>query len=85
MFICKLIHTVFFVYSTMILIRCLSSWLPDLSRYRVMQFLQFYTDPYLNFFRKFIPPIGGMLDLSPLVAFFVLRLAESLLLRILCH
>ena len=29
-------------------------------------------DPYLNLFRGIIPPIGGTLDLSPILAFVVL-------------
>jgi len=36
------------------------------------------TDPYLNAFRGLIPPLGG-LDLSAIVAFIVLQLAQSLL------
>jgi hypothetical protein len=30
-------------------------------------------DPYLNLFRGIIPPIGGTLDLSPILAFVVLN------------
>lgn len=29
-------------------------------------------DPYLNLFRGLIPPIGGTIDLSPILAFIVL-------------
>jgi YggT family protein len=36
------------------------------------------TDPYLNAFRGLIPPVGG-LDLSSLVAFVALQLAQGLL------
>ncbi len=31
-------------------------------------------DPYLNLFRRFIPPIGGMLDISPIFAIIVIQL-----------
>jgi YggT family protein len=48
-----------------------------------MRFVAFYTDPYLNMFRRVIPPIGGVLDLSPLLGFFTLQIAENLLLFIL--
>ncbi|MEM9512895.1 MAG: YggT family protein, partial [Cyanobacteria bacterium P01_E01_bin.48] len=34
------------------------------------------TDPYLNLFRSFIPPLGG-LDLSPMVAIFALQLGSQ--------
>ncbi|MEW8975517.1 MAG: YggT family protein, partial [Exiguobacterium sp.] len=33
--------------------------------------------PFLAPFRRIIPPIGGMLDISPIVAFLVLNLAQS--------
>jgi DNA (cytosine-5)-methyltransferase 1 len=41
-----------------------------------MQFISFYTDPYLNLFRRFIPPLG-MIDISPIIAFFALGFIEQ--------
>lgn len=38
-------------------------------------------DPYLNIFRGIIPPIGGMLDVSPIVAILLLQIAGSYLVR----
>jgi YggT family protein len=60
----------------MLFIRILGSWLPELQQTRFMQFIAFYTDPYLNFFRSFIPPLG-MLDISPIVAFICLNFLEA--------
>jgi YggT family protein len=37
-------------------------------------------EPYLEPFRKIIPPIG-MIDISPIVAIFVLKFADAGLLR----
>ncbi|KAJ6732555.1 YLMG-like protein 2 CHLOROPLASTIC [Salix purpurea] len=34
-------------------------------------------DPYLNIFRGIIPPLGGTLDLSPILAFLVLNTFTS--------
>ena len=34
-------------------------------------------DPYLNIFRGLIPPLGGTLDLSPILAFLVLNAFTS--------
>jgi YggT family protein len=67
----------------MLIIRCIASWLPELTQYKWMQFLMFYVDPYLNLFRRIIPPIGGTIDLSPVLAFFSLRLLETLILKLL--
>ena len=79
------IRTLFLVYTLMILIRVLGSWFPNFQRSRFMQFIAHYTDPYINIFRRFIPPIGGVLDLSPLIAFFVLKIAEKLLLMLILY
>jgi YggT family protein len=34
------------------------------------------TEPILGFFRRYIPPVGG-LDLSPLVIFLILAVVRS--------
>ena len=39
-------------------------------------------DPYLNLFRKFIPPLGGMVDVSPIVALLVLQFGLRLILML---
>jgi len=74
------IRILFLVYTLMILIRVLGSWFPNFQQTRFMHFIAHYTDPYINIFRRFIPPIGGVLDLSPLIAFIVLKLVEKFLL-----
>ncbi len=71
----QIIDGLFTCYMLMLVVRILSSWFPDLQDHPILRFVRFYTDPYLNFFRKFIPPLG-MLDLSPLVAFFALQFVE---------
>ena len=71
-----IIKNLFLLYTIMLFIRILGSWLPELRGQRWMQFISFYTDPYLNFFRSIIPPLG-MFDLSPIVAFLALGLIEK--------
>lgn len=68
-------------YLIMLFLRVVGSWFPDFSNTGFMRFLAKCTDPYLNMFRKIIPPIGGVLDLSPLLAFFVLQILEVALIR----
>lgn len=73
----KIVQAIFWIYTMLLLARIIGSWFPNFSRHKIMRFVAFYTDPYLNLFRKIIPPIGGMLDLSPLIAFFALQLLEK--------
>ena len=74
----SIIDLLFQAYLFMLFIRILSSWVPQLMEYKFMQFIAFYTDPYLNFFRRFIPPLG-MIDISPIVAFFALSILKDII------
>jgi len=76
----QIVHWAFWIYTILLTVRILISWVPDWHRYTWVRFVSFYTDPYLRLFRKVIPPIGGVLDLSPILAFFALRFAESMIL-----
>ena len=75
--IAHVIHLFFVCYTVMIFIRIFGSWFPNFRNHKIMQFIIHYTEPYLGFFRKFIPPIGGVLDLSPLIGLFLLKFLEK--------
>lgn len=79
LWLASIVHWVFLAYTLLLLVRIVGSWFPNFARHKLMSFVSFYTDPYLNVFRRLIPPIGGVLDLSPLLAFFGLQLLEKLL------
>ena len=67
------------IYMVLIFIRILLSWFPNVDWYNApFSVLSQLTDPYLNIFRSFIPPLGG-LDLSPLIAIFLLQFVASAL------
>jgi YggT family protein len=79
------VDALFLVYMVLIFIRVLLSWVPRMP-YNVylrgaVRFVEESTDPYLNLFRRVIPPLGGRgmgLDLSPIVAIIVLLLLQGL-------
>lgn|GEM_PF-64420 len=75
-----LIRLLFQVYTLMLFARILASWIPQANEYRLMQFVSYYTDPYLNLFRRVIPPLG-IFDLSPIIAFLCLGFIENLLIK----
>ena len=68
------VSALFVVYVILIFIRIVASFVPRMpyNPYlrAVLDFAFEVTDPYLNFFRRFIPPLGGggfALDLQRLV------------------
>jgi YggT family protein len=63
-----------------VLVRVLLSWVdsspyPD-SRWKEILFA--VTDPVLNPLRRIIPPVGGMIDLTPMAAIILLQVLEGL-------
>ena len=80
------VSALFIVYVVLIFLNILISFVPRMP-YRpwlrsVLDFITDSTNPYLNFFRRFVPRIGGSgfaLDLSPIVAIVVLAVAQALL------
>ena len=80
------VNALFIVFIILIFIRVLLSWIPRMpyNRYlaAVVDFVHQVTDPYLNLFRRFPPPVGGggfALDLSPILAIIVLFIAQAII------
>lgn len=73
------------VYSMVIFVYVMMSWLPAKRGIiaDIDTVLARVCDPFLNLFRKFIPPIGGMVDVSPIVALLVLQFGVRLIVNIL--
>ena len=79
------VSALFVVYVILIFARIVISFIPRMP-YRpwlrsLLDFVTETTDPYLNFFRRFLPPIGGggfALDLSPMIGLIVLFVAQAL-------
>lgn len=71
-----LIGTILEIYNYAIIIYILMSWFPGARESTFGIFLARICEPFLEPFRKIIPPIGGVLDISPLVALLVLNFAR---------
>lgn len=63
------------LYSYALIVYILMSWFPGARESQFGYFLGRLCEPYLDQFRKFIPPIG-MIDISPIAAIFTLQLAR---------
>ena len=66
----------------LLIARIVISWFPVDPYHQVVQFLYQMTDPILVPLRK-IPLQIGMLDLTPLLAFFILQFLNRVLVRLL--
>jgi YggT family protein len=82
------ISVLFQVYSFLILVRVILSWV-NVNPYRprlehpAITILHQITEPVLAPLRRAIPPIGGTVDISPIVALIVLEIVRRILIALL--
>lgn len=79
------VYTLVIVYVVLIFIKIIVSWIPRMPYHPVLRavigFVDDVTDPYLNLFRRVLPPVRigpGALDLSPMVGTFVLLIVGGI-------
>jgi YggT family protein len=80
------VNALFIVYIVLIFLNILISYIPRMPTYHpalraVLDFVKDSTDPYLNLFRRFLPPLGSggfALDLSPMIGIIVLFVLQAL-------
>jgi YggT family protein len=76
-----LVSWTFTILKIALLVRVISSWLP-VSPYSVwVRWSYFLSEPILAPMRRIVPSLGG-LDITPILAYFLLNLTESLLFRL---
>jgi len=79
------VNALFLVYIVLIFANILISYVPRMP-YRpwlrtVLDFVTETTNPYLNLFRRILPPVGGggfALDLSPMIGIILLFVARAI-------
>jgi YggT family protein len=78
------VAALFLVYIILILLNILISWVPRMPYNpwlrAMLDFVTETTNPYLNLFRRVIPPLGGggfALDLSPMIGIVVLLILRG--------
>ncbi len=75
------VSALFLVYLILIFARIVLSFVPRMPYNRALRavvgFIHEVTDPYLNIFRRVIPPLGAF-DLSPILAILVLSIVRGI-------
>lgn len=78
------VSALFTVYIVLIFANILISYVPRMpynpALRALLDFVKDTTDPYLNLFRRFLPPIGAggfALDLSPVIGIIVLFVVQA--------
>ena len=74
------INSIISLYIFIILVYCVLTWIPNIDWYKQPAItVKQLVEPYLNLFKRIIPPVGGMLDISPIAATIVLIVLQNAL------
>jgi len=65
------------VLTIAIFIRAIMSWFPSSPDNRFVIILYQVTDPIMNPLRRLIPPIGGTIDITPIIAIVLLQVIAA--------
>ena len=87
--VARYLDTLILVYVALIIIRVVLSYFRRMPYNRYLAafvgFVEDVTNPYLNLFRRFIPPLRlgpAALDLTPIIATFVLIIVGRIVVRL---
>lgn len=84
--IAEYLDALLLVYTILIIIRVLMSWIPSMPENPAIRgvfgFIEDVTEPYLALWRRVIPPIGGGLDISPILAILALNFIGRILVNV---
>ncbi len=66
-----------------IIARALLSWFPIDPYNPIVNLIHQITEPILAPLRRFIPPVGGMMDITPIIAIILLQVLQTIVNRVL--
>jgi YggT family protein len=77
----QMLATLLQIYSFVLLARALISWIPNLDPDNPgVRILYQLTEPILEPIRRIVPPLGGMMDVSLIIAWFATIVLQRMLL-----
>ncbi len=79
--IATVLDYVLMIYMWIIIARAIISWVSPSPYNPIVQFLYRATEPVLRYARRIIPPIGGTLDLSPIIVLLVIVFLRQFLVQ----
>jgi YggT family protein len=77
----NLLNTLLLVLSVGILGRCVISFVDPMTRNSISRVIFDLTEPIVGPIRRLVPPLGGTLDLSPMIALVLLQVLRAIVSR----
>jgi len=78
-----IIATIFQILNIIIFIRVILSWIPHNQFNPFIETIYRISNPILEPIQRNIPPLGGRIDISPIIAIFLLQFIQGIILSFL--
>ncbi|MBU0599767.1 YggT family protein [bacterium] len=72
-----ILNIAFNLFYFLLVARIISSWIAPDPFHQVVQIIYKLTDPILNLIKRLVPLQFGMIDFSPIIAFFLLEFLKN--------
>jgi len=79
--VATVIHYLLTFYMYIIIARAIISWVSPNPYNPIVNFLYMATEPVLSYVRKIIPPIGGSVDISPIIVLVAIVFLDRILIQ----
>ena len=80
--VATILDKVLWLYSIVIMVAVLISWVRPDPFHPVVQFLRSVTEPLFGWVRRHLPfAVVGMIDLSPIIVFLIIQLLQMVVVR----
>ena len=76
-----ILNLLFTVLSLALIARVLLSFFDPTMRYPISQVIVDLTEPIIGPIRRVVPPIAGMIDLSPMIALILLQVIDKVVIN----
>ncbi len=76
-----ILNLLFTVLSLAVIARALLSFFDPMMRYPISQVIVDLTEPIIGPIRRVVPPLGGTIDLSPMIALILLQVIDRVVIN----
>tara|TARA_B100000530_G_C15838739_1_gene440459 strand:- start:401 stop:655 length:255 start_codon:yes stop_codon:yes gene_type:complete len=78
-----IVNLIFQIINIAILVRVVLSWIPHNRMNPLIDIIYQITDPILKPIQSVVPPIGGRIDITPMIAMFLIQFLRPIIIGLL--
>ena len=78
-----IVNLIFQIINIAILVRVVLSWIPHNKMNPLINIIYKITEPILKPIQSIVPPIGGGIDITPMIAIFLIQLLRPIIIGLL--